>query len=185
MDIKDIKAQLSITQVLQHYGLKADRNNKLCCPFHDDKSPSLQIYPQTNTYCCFSASCTAKTGDSIQFIQLKENCSKHEALTKATALLNNTTTKPSEAKLIIQTEPLEKIAVLTKLFKYFAKSLPLTKKAVDYAESRAINYKQIEIGFNTGDWHHKLNEANFLKASETIGLLKSRAATGFNVWAKD
>jgi DNA primase len=95
MDIKDIKAQLSITQVLQHYGLRTDKNNKLCCPFHEDKSPSLQIYPQTNTYCCFSANCKAATGDAIQFIQLKENCTKHEALTKATALLNNTTTKPS------------------------------------------------------------------------------------------
>jgi DNA primase len=185
MDIKDIKAQLSITQVLQHYHLKADKNNKLCCPFHEDKSPSLQVYPQTNTYCCFSANCKAATGDAIQFIQLKENCSKHEALTKATALLNNTTTKPTEAKLIIQTQPLEKIAVLTKLFKYFTKSLPLTKKAVDYTESRAINYKQIEIGFNTGDWHHKLNEKNFIAASESIGLLKARATTGFNVWAKD
>jgi DNA primase len=185
MDIKDIKAQLSITQVLQHYNLKADRNNKLCCPFHEDKSPSMQIYLQTNTYCCFSASCNAKTGDAIQFIQLKENCSKHEALTKATALLNNTTTKPAEAKLIIQTQPLEKIAVLTKLFKYFTKSLPLTKKAVDYTEARAINYKVHEIGFNTGDWHHKLNEKNFIAASESIGLLKARAANGFNVWAKD
>jgi DNA primase len=185
MDIKDIKAQLTITQVLEHYGLKADRNNKLCCPFHEDKSPSLQIYPQTNTYCCFSASCTAKTGDAIQFIQLKENCTKHEALTKATALLTNQIVQPTTAKLFIETQPLEKIAVLTKLFKYFTKSLPLTKKAVDYTESRAINYKQIEIGFNTGDWHHKLNEKNFIAAAESIGLLKARAANGFNVWAKD
>jgi DNA primase len=185
MDIKDIKAQLSITQVLQHYGLKADRNNKLCCPFHEDKSPSLQIYPATNTYCCFSANCKAATGDAIQFIQLKENCTKHEALTKATALLTNQIVQPTTAKLFIETQPLEKIAVLTKLFKYFTKSLPLTKKAIDYTEARAINYKQIEIGFNTGDWHHKLNEKNFIAAAESIGLLKARAANGFNVWAKD
>jgi DNA primase len=185
MDIKDIKAQLAITQVLQHYNLRADKNNKLCCPFHDDKSPSLQIYPATNTYCCFSANCTAGTGDSIQFIQLKENCSKHEALTKATALLTNQIVHPTAAKLFIETQPLEKIAVLTKLFKYFTKSLPLTKKAVDYTESRAINYKVHEVGFNTGDWHHKLNEKNFIAAAESIGLLKARAANGFNVWAKD
>jgi DNA primase len=187
MDIKEIKAQLTITQVLQHYNLRADKNNKLCCPFHDDKSPSLQIYPATNTYCCFSANCKAATGDAIQFIQLKENCTKHEALNKAASLINGNpiTVQPQAAKLIIQTEPLEKIAVLTKLYKYFTKSLPLTKKAVDYTESRAINYKVHEIGFNTGDWHHKLNEKNFIAASESIGLLKSRAATGFNVWAKD
>jgi DNA primase len=187
MDIKEIKAQLTITQVLQHYGLKADRNNKLCCPFHDDKSPSLQIYPATNTYCCFSANCKAATGDAIQFIQLKENCTKHEALNKAASLINGNPIKiqPQAAKLIIETEPLEKIAVLTKLFKYFTKSLPLTKKAVDYTDSRAINYKLHEVGFNTGDWHHKLNEKNFITVCESYGLLKAIPAKGFTVWGRD
>lgn len=194
MEIQDIKSQLSINQVLQHYSLKPDKNNRLLCPFHPDKTPSLQIYPATNTYCCFSSNCNAGTGDTIQFIQLKENCSKHEALVKATALLNGNTitTQPPAAKLFIESAPtpnggqaLEKIAVITKLFKYFTKALPLTKKAIDYLEGRAINYKSHETGYNTGDWHHKLNEKNFIASCEQYGLLKARAATGFTVWAKD
>ena len=79
MELKEIKAQLTITQVLEHYGLKPDKHHRLCCPFHPDKTPSLQIYPATNTYCCFSSNCNAKTGDAIEFIRLKENCTKHEA----------------------------------------------------------------------------------------------------------
>ena len=86
MDIKDIKQQLTINQVLHHYNLKPDKNQRLVCPFHNDKNPSLQIYPKTNTYCCFSSNCTAGTGDVIQFIQLKENCSKHDAIMKAKEL---------------------------------------------------------------------------------------------------
>ncbi len=187
MELKDIKQQLTITTVLNYYNLKPDKNDRLVCPFHNDKNPSLQIYPKTNTYCCFSSNCKAGTGDQIQFIELKESCTKHEALTKAASLINGntTTTQPAAAKLFIEAEPLEKIAVLTKLFKYFTKSLPLTKKAVDYTESRAINYKLHEIGFNTGDWHHKLNEKNFIASCEQCGLLKARPANGFNVWAKD
>lgn len=186
MDIKDIKQQLSINQVLQHYNLKPDKNQRLLCPFHPDKNPSLQIYPATNTYCCFSSNCTAGTGDTIQFIQLKENCSKHEALVKATALLNGSTTaQQPAAKLFIEAVPLEKIAVITKLFKYFSKALPLTKKAVDYLEGRSINYKLHEAGCNTGDWHHKLNEKNFISSCEQYGLLKPKPAGGFTVWAKD
>ncbi|HQV55378.1 MAG TPA: CHC2 zinc finger domain-containing protein [Chitinophagaceae bacterium] len=197
MDIKEIKTLLTINQVLSHYNLKPDKNQRLLCPFHPDKTPSLQIYPATNTYCCFSSNCKAGTGDTIQFIQLKENCSKHEALVKAAKLLNGnttavTTTQPPAAKLFIEAVPqpnggqaLEKIAVLTKLFKYFTKSLPLTKKAVDYTESRAINYKLHEVGFNTGDWHHKLNEKNFIASCESYGLLKAKPAGGFTVWAKD
>ena len=194
MDIKAIKAQLSITQVLQHYNLKADKSNKLCCPFHDDKTPSLQIYPATNTYCCFSAACKAGTGDAIQFIQLKENCSKHEALNKATSLINGNQikTQPSEAKLIIQTElqpnggqALEKIAVLTKFFTYYKLGLPRSKKAVDYLESRCIDYKQIETAFNSGGLHTEAKYKHLAASMAQVGLLKARAANGFNVWAKD
>jgi DNA primase catalytic core len=188
MDIKEIKALLTINQVLNHYNLKPDKNHRLLCPFHLDKTPSLQIYPTTNTYCCFSSNCNAGTGDAIQFIQLKENCNKHEALVKAALLLNGnaiTTAQPAAAKLFIETAPLEKIAVVTKLFKYFTKALPLTKKAVDYLEGRSINYKLHEVGCNAGDWHHKLNEKNFIASCEQYGLLKARAAGGFTVWAKD
>ena len=185
MELKEIKQLLSINQVLQYYGLKPDKNQRLVCPFHPDKNPSLQIYPKTNTYCCFSSNCKAGTGDQIQFIELKENCSKHEALIKATVLLNGNTAatqQPAAAKLFIvdsakaeeiptndgKAEPLEKIAVLAKLFKYFTKALPLTKKAVDYLEGRAINYKLHEAGCNAGDWHHKLNEIGRASCRERV-----------------
>jgi DNA primase len=194
MELKEIKQQLTINQVLQHYGLKPDKNDRLNCPFHNDKNPSLQIYPKTNTYCCFSSNCKAGTGDQIQFIQLKENCNKHEALLKATALLNGNTTAATQspaAKLFIESAPtpnggqaLEKIAVLTKLFKYFTKALPLTKKAVDYLEGRNINYKLHEAGYNSGDWHYK-QEKNFIASGESYGLLKARPDNGFITWAKD
>ena len=57
MEITDIKQQLTISQVLQYYGLKADKNWRLCCPFHDDKTPSMQVYPNTQTAYCFSSNC--------------------------------------------------------------------------------------------------------------------------------
>ena len=59
----------------------------LCCPFHDDKTPSMQIYPTTNTFCCFSSNCEAGTGDVIEFIRLYEGCSKHEAILKAKSMI--------------------------------------------------------------------------------------------------
>ena len=45
MEIHEIKAQLSIYTVLQHYGLQPDKNNMLCCPFHADDTASMKIYP--------------------------------------------------------------------------------------------------------------------------------------------
>ena len=187
MELKEIKQQLSINQVLEHYGLKPDKNNRLLCPFHNDKTPSLQIYPATNTFCCFSSNCNAGTGDPIQFIELYEKCNKHEALLKATALLNGNTitAQPPEAKLIIEADVMAKEAVLTKLFKYFAKALPLTKKAVDYLEGRAINYKLHEVGYNSGGIHAESKNHHLIESMVKHGLLKPKPANGYSVWAKD
>lgn len=185
MEIAEIKRQLTIEQVLNHYGLQPDKNGRLNCPFHADKTPSLQTYPKTDTYCCFSANCTAGTGDAIQFIQLKENLNKHGALVKAASLVNgNLPAPPSEAKLIIETAPLEKIAVLSKAFKGFAKALPLTKKAVEYMQGRSLDYKLHEIGFIGSRYHHELTK-EFTESLARYGLLKALPAQGYGVWAKD
>ncbi|MCL2247425.1 MAG: CHC2 zinc finger domain-containing protein, partial [Lentimicrobiaceae bacterium] len=86
MEIQEIKQQLSILQVLQHYNLTVDRNNQICCPFHADDTPSCRIYPQTNSFHCFG--CGA-TGDTIEFIEKYERISKHEALVRASSLITN------------------------------------------------------------------------------------------------
>lgn len=47
------------------------------CPFHEEKTPSFNIYIETNTYHCFG--CQAH-GDSISFIQKTKNLSFPEAV---------------------------------------------------------------------------------------------------------
>ena len=80
MEIPEIKARLSILSVLKHYGLQPDRNHMLKCPFHDDEKPSMKVYLETGTFHCFGC---GRSGDTIEFIQQKENCTKHEAILKA------------------------------------------------------------------------------------------------------
>ena len=120
MEIQTIKENLSIQMVLAYYGLRPDKNQRLHCPFHPDKTPSLQIYPKTNTYCCFSSNCTAGTGDQVQFIELMEKCTKHEALVKAASLAErhgSSNLPRQDAELLHnETDNLDRIAVLTKVF---------------------------------------------------------------------
>jgi DNA primase len=191
MEIPEIKRQLPIGQVLEHYGLKPDRHDRLLCPFHPDRTPSLQIYPKTNTYCCFSSNCTAGTGDVIQFIERMEKCSKHEALVKATALcgggsipLTSPTPTPT-AKLFVEADELEKEALMGKVFGYFTKALPLTRKAVEYLQGRGIDPQQHAIGYNSGGLHGESKNHHLVSSMEKYGLLKRRPAGGYSVWAKD
>ena len=47
------------------------------CPFHDDKNPSLAVYPQTGTFRCYGCQ---KYGDVITFIREIEHLGFMETL---------------------------------------------------------------------------------------------------------
>ena len=132
MEISDIKNRLTINQVLNHYGLKPDKNKRINCPFHNDKTPSMQVYPETNTVFCFSSNCklNGKAIDQVDFILHKESCTKHEAIEKAKSLINPgytpNTIKPMNVN---NTENLSRIAVLTKLMYEAKESLIRSAKA--------------------------------------------------------
>ena len=75
MEIAAIKSALSIESVLAHYGHTANRNGMLRCPFHDDKTPSMQQY-DTTVY-CFSTNC-ARHGKHIDAIDHHVQKKLHE-----------------------------------------------------------------------------------------------------------
>ena len=61
----EIKQSLSITQVLEYYGIKLDYHNKALCPIHNEKVKSFKVYPNRNRFKCFS--CLA-AGSIIDFV---------------------------------------------------------------------------------------------------------------------
>ncbi|TAF25156.1 MAG: hypothetical protein EAZ70_10615 [Runella slithyformis] len=91
MDIKEIKAKLSITQVLAYYGITHIRNKQIHCPYHEDKTPSMQVYEDKGLVYYHSSNCKngGKHLDQIEIIQQKEGCTKHEAIKKAISLITN------------------------------------------------------------------------------------------------
>ncbi len=138
MEIKEIKEKLSIGEVLNHYGLQPNRNKMLCCPFHNDKKPSMQVYPETNTAHCFSGNCehTGKAIDQIDFILHKESCSKHEAITKAKSLLGVTETIQPKAEN------------LNAIFHQLKANLAKGRKATEYLQGRELYDMKLDIGSN-------------------------------------
>ncbi len=179
MEIRDIKAQLSILTVLTKYNLTPDRNNRLRCPFHDDKTPSFQVYPETGTWTCFSSNCSAGSGDQIDFIMKYEKITKHEAILKAESLLGSCNVKPSpvvkkpEVGASNDSETLSRIAVLTKIFGSFLNGMSRSQPGRQYAESRGLDPGRLDIGFNSGQYHHngKVSDS-LMKSFIKHGLLK-------------
>lgn len=57
-----VKDNVTTRQVAEQYGIKVRRNGMACCPFHDDKSPSMKV---DKRFHCFG--CQAD-GDVIDFV---------------------------------------------------------------------------------------------------------------------
>ncbi len=148
MEISEIKKRLTLAQVLHYYHLKPDKHLRLNCPFHDDKTPSLQVYWKTHTAFCFSSNCPThgKAMDVIDFVMHKEKVSKHEAILKAQELIKGN--GQGAAK------DLTKSAVLLKMFTYFKNAVHNSKPAQEYLQSRCLGNQKTEVGYNSGQFHH-------------------------------
>ncbi|MEE4196441.1 MAG: CHC2 zinc finger domain-containing protein [Bacteroidales bacterium] len=170
MEIRDIKESLNLNRVLSYYKLQPDRNNRLNCPFHKDKTPSMQVYLETNTVYCFSSNCKThgKSLDVIDFIMYKENLNKHDAILKAKELIGEPIQKPKRETKQKQTE------IISKIFTSFRKGLQsnLAKNPSEYLQQRSLNSELLEVGYNSGQFHHRnrLSEEDF-KACINAGLL--------------
>ena len=51
----EVKSRLDIVTVALDYGIKLDRNNKALSPFSNEKTPSFQVYPSTQSFYCYSS----------------------------------------------------------------------------------------------------------------------------------
>lgn len=192
MKIPEIKKNLTIEAVLGHYNLQADKNNRLICPWHPDKTPSLQIYPKTSTWTCFSTNCNAGSGDVIDFIMKYESISKYEAIQKATALVNGSLVpktpvkaeQPSEKKEKIETPVMGRITTLNQAFDYFKTGIRSGSKQLrDFLEERELNKNKLEMGYNSGQFHHRENN-QYVNSYLKVHLLSNNPAGGYRVFAK-
>ncbi len=71
-----VKEHLTARQAAGYYGLKVRRNGTACCPFHDDKHPSMKI---DKNYHCFACGIG---GDAIDYVSRMFGLSQYDAALK-------------------------------------------------------------------------------------------------------
>jgi len=172
MEIPEIKSRLNIIEVANHLGITINKNQRALCPFHNDKSPSLQFSKEKSIATCFSSNCNLGTVDIIGLTERKLKMSTHEALKYLTKLAGGTT-RTSKQKQASPPEPqVKNTAILAKLFKSFQNGLGRAEKPKGYFKSRNLDYTKLETGYNSGQFHHhnKLSEKD-MKACIDAGLL--------------
>ena len=72
-----VKSAVTVKQAAEYYGCKVNRGDMICCPFHDDRHPSMKL--NRDYFYCFG--CGA-TGDVIDFVARLFGLSSYEAAKK-------------------------------------------------------------------------------------------------------
>ena len=84
IDIQDLKDDISIEEVLEHYGWVDDTHGggwqewkKTLCPFHDDQTPSATVNMLEGRFHCFTCD---TSGDIIDIVMIEEHLTFKEAV---------------------------------------------------------------------------------------------------------
>ncbi|NJN28513.1 MAG: hypothetical protein HC819_22330 [Cyclobacteriaceae bacterium] len=80
MEIQDLKTHFTILDIADRLQITVDKQGKALCPFHDDKTPSLQFSKEKNIATCFSSKCDAGSMDIIGLTEKKLMLNTHEAI---------------------------------------------------------------------------------------------------------
>jgi DNA primase len=195
MEISALKQQLTILEVADRLQITVDKQGKALCPFHDDKTPSLQFSKEKNIATCFSSKCDAGTMDIIGLTEKKLKLNTHEAIMKLKEWANhqpsNGHQKPKSTHLkaskIHEKETLSRIALLTKVFRYFENGLKNQQTGKEYLQSRSLvqstpTQKGIEVGYNAGSFYQRENKC-LVESALKYGLIK-KANTGHTAFGK-
>lgn len=85
-----VKEAVTIRQAAEHYRLKITRSGMICCPFHDDRHPSMKL--NEDYFYCFG--CGA-TGDVVDFTARLFDLPAYEAAQKLAVDFGLDTSLPS------------------------------------------------------------------------------------------
>lgn len=73
---ESVKQSISTREAAERYGIEVKRNGMACCPFHDDKNPSMKVDQRFHCFGC------GADGDVINFTSMLYNLSPKEAAEK-------------------------------------------------------------------------------------------------------
>jgi len=98
-----VKAAVTTRQAAIFYGLKVNANGMTCCPFHQDKHPSMKV---DERYYCFGCH---RTGDVIDFVSHLFGLTPYQAARK---LAENFGLRPSPPNAIAACNALPQVSYL-------------------------------------------------------------------------
>lgn len=166
--VDDVKARLDIVDIISGYTNlhKAGRNYKALCPFHQERTPSFIVFPDTQTWRCFGA--CGEGGDLFSFVMKAEGWDFAETLRSLAqrAGIELQPFSPQQAERQEATERL--LGLLNETTQFFHTQLlesPAAEGARAYVEKRGLSAETVEafaLGYAPDDWRQALQHLQML-----------------------
>lgn len=158
--IQELQEKVDIEEVISSQVNLKRRGKTLTglCPFHNEKTPSFTVYPDTRSFYCFG--CGAG-GDVITFIRRIENLDYIEAV-KAAAQMAGVPMPEDGYDDTLSKKRMRILAANREAARFFNSCLtdPKNKFAYDYFINRGLSPNTITkfgLGYAPNDWRQLLN----------------------------
>lgn len=182
VEIERLKADADLVGIVAASGVKLERRGSDhvgCCPFHDDKTPSLVISPEKNLWRCFGA-CDVG-GDPIAWVMRQEGVSFRHAVELLKGDYAPAPSAPAKratkAKLAPLASPAEDAALLAEVAGFYHEALKTTPEALAYLERRGLTHPDLIDAFGLGyadrTLGYRLPQANRKAGAEIRGRLQA------------
>ncbi|MFA7193338.1 MAG: DNA primase [Candidatus Paceibacterota bacterium] len=174
-DVEKIKERTDIVDLIGSYIKveKSGKNFKACCPFHNEKTPSLFISPDRGTFYCFGC---GKKGDVFSFVESFEGI---DFVASLKMLADRAGITLSNTKFGDRSEKDKGFKVLDSATSFFQDMLSKNESAKKYLKDRGVTDETIEkwrigsIENNWSDLHNHLKTLGFEDRDiEQVGLIK-------------
>lgn len=108
---KHVLSKLKISKLIQSYGLdlisESGGRYKMRCPFHEEKTASMKVYPDTNTYFCYGCGAGYTVIDfvmnyeSISYLEVIERFGKNVDITSDKFIIEEINKKLGGSKVSV------------------------------------------------------------------------------------
>lgn len=158
--IERIKTEVSLVRLAENQGyalVKQGKDFALCCPFHEDKTPSCVITPKSNLFNCFGCGAGGSVIDWVMKTQgvsfrhavelLKNNIADSSSLVASSEPIKKTTVPKLAAPVSVAADDQ---TLLREVVDYYHDTLLQSPEALAYLESRGLNDAELINHFKLG-----------------------------------
>ena len=181
--IEKLKTDISLLRLVESQGYQSVKQGKdyaICCPFHEERTASLIISPQSNLFNCFGCGAAGSVIDWViktQGVSFRHAVEILHADIPSLAATDQPVKRSTTKKLeVLLSEDAEAQQLLNQVTDYYHQTLKQTPDALAYLESRGLGNAELidrfKLGYANRTLGYHLPEKNRKAGAELRGKLQ-------------